>query len=293
MEEATGPVPVVKVLIALYPGMEAMNVLGPLEVLDKAYQNPGDTENKAFECVFVSETPTVEVNHGITFKAHVSYEEVQKRLAEFDILMVPGGDFEAIIKSKAKPPPQPLQIIRAFADVQQKHPERERTVFTVGIASMYLGQLGMLAGLSATTHPDYLGRFETLCAQAAQRDLAERPNVMEARFVVNNLRFDLGDPDENPYIRKKSDAGSKRRPSNARKGSNAWKESSTRRESITRRASLILGGLRVITAGGTACAIDAALYIVSIYASVESATEVGDTMMHNWQKGVVVDGIDV
>ena len=43
MEEATGPVPVVKVLIALYPGMEAMNVLGPLEVLDKAYQNPGDT----------------------------------------------------------------------------------------------------------------------------------------------------------------------------------------------------------------------------------------------------------
>lgn len=175
--------------------------------------------------------------------------------------------------------------------MQAKHPERERTVFTVGVASLFLGQLGMLAGLSATTHPDFFAKFENICSQAAQRDLAERPNVVEERYVVNNLRFDLGEnPDENPYIRRKSDG---RRPSNARKGSNAWKESSTRRESITRRASLMLGGLRVITAGGTACGIDAALYLVSIYASVESAQRVEQAMQHNWQKGVVYDGIDV
>jgi hypothetical protein len=38
--------------------------------------------------------------------------------------------------------------------------------------------------------------------------------IEDARYVVNNLRFDLGDEDENPYIRRKSDSG--RRPSNAR-----------------------------------------------------------------------------
>lgn len=224
------------------------------------------------------------------FKAHAAYTEVKPKLAEFDILIVPGGDFEPIIKQKA----QPLDILKNFSEVQQKYPSRERTVFTVGTASLFLGQLGMLAGLSATTHPDYFAKFENICSQAAQRDLAERPNVVEERYVVNNLRFDLGEnPDENPYIRKKSDSGSGRRPSNARKGSNAWKESSTRRESITRRASLVLGGLRVITAGGTACGIDASLYLVSIYASVESAKSVEDALQHNWQKGVVYDGIDI
>jgi hypothetical protein len=58
-------------------------------------------------------------------------------------------------------------------------------------------------------------RFENACSKAAQRELAERTDVIEdARYVVNNLRFDLGDEDENPYIRRASDAG--RRPSNAR-----------------------------------------------------------------------------
>lgn len=41
MEQTTGPIPVVRVLFALYPGMDAMNVLGPLEVLDKALQEDG------------------------------------------------------------------------------------------------------------------------------------------------------------------------------------------------------------------------------------------------------------
>jgi hypothetical protein len=57
--------------------------------------------------------------------------------------------------------------------------------------------------------------FENLCSHAAVRDAQERTDVNEeARYVVNNLRFDLGDEDENPYIRRKSDAN--RRPSNAR-----------------------------------------------------------------------------
>jgi hypothetical protein len=78
----------------------------------------------------------------------------------------------------------------------------------------FLAQQGILAGLSATTHPDYFTTFENLCSQAATRELAERTDVLEdARYVVNNLRFDLGDENENPYIHRKSDA---RRTSNAR-----------------------------------------------------------------------------
>jgi hypothetical protein len=42
MENTTGTIPVVKVLFALYPGMDALNVLGPLEILNKANHNIND-----------------------------------------------------------------------------------------------------------------------------------------------------------------------------------------------------------------------------------------------------------
>jgi hypothetical protein len=42
MENTSGPIPEVKVLFALYPGMDALNVLGPLEILNKALHSTGD-----------------------------------------------------------------------------------------------------------------------------------------------------------------------------------------------------------------------------------------------------------
>jgi len=286
MENTSGPIPEVKVLFALYPGMDALNVLGPLEILNKALHNNSDDDTSAFECTYVSNTPTVESEQGVIFKSDASYEEIHKELKDFDILIIPGGDHDAVLKAKS----QPLQIIKAFSDVQQKYPEKERTLMAIGTGSLLLAQVGTLAGLSATTHPDYYTRFENISSQTAQRDLSEHANLLEERYVVNNLRFDLGNPDENPYVRKKSDA---RRPSNARKGSISWKESNTRRESNARRAAMLLGGLRVITSGGTGCGMDAALYLVSIMVSVESANEVARILQHSWTKGVVVDGVDV
>jgi putative intracellular protease/amidase len=209
-----------------------------------------------------------------------------KRITEFDVLIVPGGSTDDVLKAKS----QPIPLIKAFSELQKKDPTRERTLMSVCTGSLFLADAGILAGLSATTHPDYYAKLENICAQNAVRDLTERPDVMEERYVVNNLRFDLGEPDENPYVRRKSDG---RRPSNARKGSNAWKESNTRRESNARRASLRLGGLRVITSGGISAGLDAALYLVGAMVSDETAIEVARVMQHTWTKGVVVDGIDV
>lgn len=73
----------------------------------------------------------------------------------------------------------------------------------------------------------------------------------------------------------------------------SFKSSNSRRESITRRAAMRLGGLRVITAGGVSSGIDAALYLVSALVSEESALEAARVMCWQWQRGVVVDGLDV
>lgn len=148
-------------------------------------------------------------------------------------------------------------------------------------------------------------------SNAAIRDMADRCDVMEARYVVNNLRFELGEnEDDNPYImskkeykdhkRRKSSAGSiqevsngGRRPSSARKGSMSLKMSNMRRESVLKRANLRLGGLRVITCSGVTSGIDGALYLVGALVSDDSADEVARKMCHDWKKGTVVDGTDV
>jgi hypothetical protein len=78
----------------------------------------------------------------------------------------------------------------------------------------------------------------------------------------------------------------------SRKGSISFK-SSGRRESMARRAAMRLGGLRVITAGGSTSGIDAALYLVSILVDEDAANEVARVLQHTWTKGTIVDGLDV
>ncbi|KAI1481546.1 hypothetical protein K445DRAFT_372707 [Daldinia sp. EC12] len=279
----------IQVLFALQDKFDLLDFVGTLEVLDWARHDKNDENTKAFDCTIVASEQKVLSQQGVIIGSQINYKEAHERLDDFDILIVVGSvDSDAILKEHS----EPIPIIEAFAELQRKDYTRERTLMSVCTGALFLAEAGILAGLSATTHVDYMTKFEIVCSNAAQRDLQERTDVVEdARYVVNNLRFELGDEDENPYIRRKSDAG--RRPSAARKGSVSYKGSNGRRESIARRAAMRLGGLRVITAGGISAGIDAALYLVSILVDEEAANEVARFMQHEWVKGVVVDGIDV
>ncbi|AEO66847.1 1758096e-ea3d-4e8c-8e66-1d3bc465d27e [Thermothielavioides terrestris] len=276
----------IEVLFALHPKFNLTDFAGPLEILTRALHDAKDPESKAFDFTIASGEPNVLSEQGAIIGSQVLWKEAHERLNDFDVLVVVGGNTDEILKEKA----EPLGLITAFAELQQNDPSRERTLLSVSTGSLFLAQQGILQGLSATTHPDYYIKFENLCSEAVKRNLGEHTDLIEdARYVVNNLRFELGDEDENPYIRRKSDAG---RPPNARKGSVSFK-SASRRESIARRAAMRLGGLRVITSGGVAAGMDAALYLVSILVSEESANEVARVMQLTWTKGVVVDGLDV
>ncbi|CAJ2513600.1 Uu.00g017190.m01.CDS01 [Anthostomella pinea] len=278
----------IEVLFVLQDKFNLTDFAGPLETLDHARRDQNDDSSKAFECTVAGAGPKVISEQGVFVGSQIAYKEAHERLEDFDVLVVVGGNSADVLKQKL----EPLPLIKAFAEIQQKNPARERTLMSICTGSLFLAEQGILSGLSATTHPDYMTKFEIICSNAAQRDLQERTDVVEdARYVVNNLRFDIGDEDENPYIRRKSDAG--RRPSNARKGSMSFKGSNTRRESIARRAAMRLGGLRVITSGGVCAGFDAALYLVSILVDEESANEVARILQHEWVKGTVVDGLDV
>ncbi|GAW18869.1 hypothetical protein ANO14919_083510 [Xylariales sp. No.14919] len=279
----------VEVLFALQDKFNLTDLAAPLEALTTALHDKNDETTKAFDITIVGPEPKVMSEQGVVIGSQIAYKEAYERLSEFDVLVVVGGNSEGVLKGKT----EPLSIISAFAELQKNDSSRERTLMSVCTGSLFLAEQGILSGLSATTHPDYMTKFEILCSTAAQRNLQERTDVVEdARYVVNNLRFDLGDEDENPYIRRKSD-GTDRRPSNARKGSISFSSSNARRESIARRAAMRLGGLRVITSGGVCAGLDAALYLVSILVDDGAANEVARVMQHEWIKGTVVDGLDV
>jgi len=308
VEESDTPL---NVLVCLYDGMDSMDAIGPLEVFNTAQHDAKSPDTKAFRTIFAGPSENVTTAQGISFTAHVDYTEAMKRLSEIDILVVPGGNAEAIIKAKS----QPVTIIKAFAELQKKNPARERSLMSVCTGSLILGDAGLLAGLSATTHPDYITKMEIICSNAAQRDMAERCDVVEERYVVNNLRFELGDDeDNNPHIMSRKELKEqKRRKSSAatspieersnsssglnghraRKGSMSLKMSNNRRESVIKRAGLRLGGLRVLTTSGVTSGIDGALYMVGALVSDIAAEEVARKMCYTWKKGMVVDGIDV
>jgi len=309
VEEPEGFNEPLKVLITMHYGMDTMDAVGPLEIFSTALHEKGNPDSKAFRVIFAGASEHTVTAQGASIRAHISFDDAMKRLSEIDVLVIPGGGTDPILKAKG----QPMTIIKAFAELQKKNPSRERTLMSVCTGSLFLAEAGLLSGLAATTHPDAMAKLEIICSKAAQRDMADRCDVMDSRYVVNNLRFDLGEEDgDNPYIlskqelkdqkRRKSSAPSSpveeranggRRASTARKGSMSLKMSNMRRESVIKRANLRLGGLRVLTASGVTSGIDGALYLVGALVSDDAADEVARVMCHTWRKGVVVDGTDV
>ncbi|KAI9666398.1 MAG: hypothetical protein M1821_004334 [Bathelium mastoideum] len=292
----------IQVLFTLHPGFDTMDVVGPMEVLNTALHDPRDKSSKAFEVSLVSSQPGTSSAQGLTVKADMNYDDAHQNIEDYDILVVPGGSTDAVLKTNA----EPISLIQAFAEMQKKDPSKERTLMSVCTGSLFLAQAGILQGLCATTHPDHYAKLEIVCAEAARRDLGDRTDVMEERYVVNNARFDLGDNlDDNPFIVSKPPLDppptpgspmsnrNARRASIARKGSDAWRESNRRRESNARRAALRLGGLRVITSGGITAGLDAACYLVGAMVSHDSAVEVARIMQYQWNKGVTVEAVDV
>ncbi|SPN97551.1 uncharacterized protein DNG_01062 [Cephalotrichum gorgonifer] len=274
------------VLFVLHPKFNLLDFAGPWEVFTSALHEASDPESKAFDCTVAGGEQTVLSEEDVSLASQIPYKQAYEQLSDYDVLVVLGGNTDEIIAKEA----EPIGLISAFAELQKNDPIRERTLLSICTGSHFLAHKGILAGLSATTHQDYITRFENLCSYAATRNLDERTDVIEnVRYVVNNLRFDLGNEDENPYIRRKSDA---RRTSSARKGSVSLRASSTR-DNIARRAAMRLGGLRVITSGGITSGIDASLYLVGALVSEESAVEVARYMEWTWQKGLVVAGVDV
>jgi transcriptional regulator GlxA family with amidase domain len=170
-----------KVLIHLHPSLDTLDFTGPLEMLSHATWPPTADSDKSVSKVFhntitaVSEFTTS--NQNLTVKRHISTTEAYATLADYDVLVIPGGGSPGVLEGKT----EPLDLIKAFAALPKREDGRTRYLLSVCTGSLFLGEAGVLHGLSATTHKNYYGTLREVTG--AKGDT----KVLEERYVVNKV----------------------------------------------------------------------------------------------------------
>lgn len=168
---------------------------------DKNYNAPRSEANPVFSSTIVSSTELTTTNQNLVIKRDISFTQAHADLASYDVLVIPGGGSSNVLTERT----EPISLITAFFNLPPKKDGSTRYILSVCTGSLFLGEAGILKGLSATTHFDFYDRLREITG-------GNETKVLEERFVVN---------------RKDEERG-----------------------------------VRVITAGGVSCGLDACLWLI-------------------------------
>lgn len=183
---ASSATPPLKVLYHIHPDLDTLDFAGPLEILSQATHTPTVSWAPSAVKVF---TPTITAVHELTttgqgavIKRHIPIDEAYASLADYDVLIIPGGGTLGVLAGET----EPLGLIKAFAGLEKRGDGRVRTLLSVCTGSLFLAEAGVLDGLTATTHFYYYDRLREISAAKGET------KVVEERFVVNKTNEEKG-----------------------------------------------------------------------------------------------------
>lgn len=159
-----------------------MDVVGPVEILSIARHSSTvdapETGSKAFEIMTTALTPSTVSEPGIKVESSISTHDAYETLADFDVLVIPGGNSREILERG--PDAEPVPLIRAFAKLPPKEDGSDRIIMSVCTGALFLATAGVLKGQTATTNINDLHRL---------REMVSGTDTVVAddtrRFVVN------------------------------------------------------------------------------------------------------------
>jgi transcriptional regulator GlxA family with amidase domain len=173
------PPQTLKVLFHLHKDLDTLDFAGPLEILSHAtYPSTATSDRvKVFQSTITATSEFTTTGQGATIKRHIPIEEAYATLADYDVLLIPGGGSPGVLEGKA----EPIGLIKAFGELEKRKDRRIRTLLSVCTGSLFLAEAGVLNGLSATTHPGYYDKLRSITAEKG------KTTVYEERFVVNKI----------------------------------------------------------------------------------------------------------
>lgn len=175
-----------KVLYHLHHQMDTLDFTGPLEILSHAtYVATSDSDtaqSNVFHATITAVDEFTTSTQDCTIKRHVPISEAYATLADYDVLIIPGGGSPGVLNGKT----EPLDLIKAFVELPKRDDGRTRYLLSVCTGSLFLAEAGVLDGLSATTHVNYYGQLEKICQSKG------KTTVLEERFVVNKVDEEKG-----------------------------------------------------------------------------------------------------
>ncbi|EPE29414.1 Class I glutamine amidotransferase-like protein [Glarea lozoyensis ATCC 20868] len=176
---------VLKVLCHVHPSFDPMDLIGPYEIFSWGRHGPDsnpELRTPAFENFITSGEPNIIAHSKLSINIDLTLEEAYEKLAEFDILLIPGGGSQNVLPTRA----EPISLIKTFSELPKREDGGVRTLMSVCTGSLFLAESGVLAGKSATTHPLYTEKLKTILEPQGGKVYHEE------RFVANPIDEEKG-----------------------------------------------------------------------------------------------------
>jgi putative intracellular protease/amidase len=132
------------VAVYLYPGADILDFSGPTEIYSSG---PFDSVGPFKITSFAHHNPIETESGAMTYVPNGTFKELESRLEEFDVLVIPGAKFhtiEALIKSQEGKDLSAL--LRQFARSKPRQESGKRVLHSVCTGSVLLAASGILAG---------------------------------------------------------------------------------------------------------------------------------------------------
>jgi transcriptional regulator GlxA family with amidase domain len=162
--------PVRSVLILIFPGMDLLDMAGPLEAFSRAFSQPG--ASACFKPTIAGSGRTATAQ-GVTIAPDIGYDVALAHIETHDILLVPGGPSSAYMPLLTDTNPI-VKIIEAFTALGPKpalgsgEQERDRILMSVCTGAFFLAYLGIFNGRECTTHYMTATALQTMLDERAK-----------------------------------------------------------------------------------------------------------------------------
>jgi transcriptional regulator GlxA family with amidase domain len=205
-----------KVAVLVFHGVDILDFAGPMEIFSHVShnQNP-DAPDRVYRFSVIGRDDEIRAASCLNIKTDIAIDHIAgidsncvepfRALADFDMLIVPGGPPSIIMPLLDRESPE-MRLIRAFSSLPSRgkgwlqdanitattlsEQGQPRCIFSVCTGAFFLGSLGLLADIPCTTHHRALQPLSRICGLAAPS------HILEKRYVDGGLcRSTIAQPD--------------------------------------------------------------------------------------------------